>query len=175
MQPRARHYRRLHPTRRQLALYHGLGLELQMLFCVQSTAPSGDADIPREKPIMPQHAPQQALILFAHGARDPEWAGPARRVAEALRRERPDARVELAFLEFMTPTLAEVAAAALADGVVQVRIVPLFLAQGGHLKKDLPLLVEELRQRYPACQFELAPAVGEDQDVIDAMARCAGR
>jgi sirohydrochlorin cobaltochelatase len=96
-------------------------------------------------------------------------------VADALRAQRSDVRVELAFLEFMTPVLGDAVAAVLADGVVQVRIVPLFLAQGGHLKRDLPLLVDELRRLHPACRFELAAAVGEDQGVIDAMARCAGR
>lgn len=116
---------------------------------------------------------QQAIVLFAHGARDPEWAGPARRVAEAVRRLRPEAWVELAFLELMAPTLAEAVEAAAASGARSVRVVPLFLAQGGHLKRDVPLLMEAVRARHPGCQVELATAVGEDEDVILAMAAFA--
>ena len=57
-----------------------------------------------------------ALILFAHGARDPEWASPMRRVCAAVRAQAPDLRVELAFLEFMTPELRECAESLLAEG-----------------------------------------------------------
>ena len=48
-----------------------------------------------------------ALILFAHGASDPEWANPMRRVQAAIRQRMTSVPVELAFLEFMTPTLPE--------------------------------------------------------------------
>ena len=45
-----------------------------------------------------------ALILFAHGARDPEWASPMRRVQAAIRKRLGGVQVELAFLEFMAPS-----------------------------------------------------------------------
>ena len=32
---------------------------------------------------------QEAIVLFAHGARDPEWAVPARQVAAEVQRLRP--------------------------------------------------------------------------------------
>ncbi|HQC73311.1 MAG TPA: cobalamin biosynthesis protein CbiX, partial [Candidatus Competibacteraceae bacterium] len=39
-----------------------------------------------------------ALILFAHGARDPEWANPMRRVQAVVRQRMSTVPVELAFL-----------------------------------------------------------------------------
>mgnify|MGYP000078272308 CR=1 FL=1 len=57
---------------------------------------------------------QEAIVLFAHGARDPIWALPAQRVAEEVRRLRPGTLVSVAFLELMTPTLAEAVEAAAA-------------------------------------------------------------
>ena len=48
-----------------------------------------------------------ALILFAHGARDPEWANPMRRIRAAVMQQAPAMRVELAFLEFMSPNLGD--------------------------------------------------------------------
>jgi sirohydrochlorin cobaltochelatase len=30
-------------------------------------------------------------------------------------------------------------------------VVPVFLGQGGHVLRDLPLMVEELRQQHPRC------------------------
>ena len=114
-----------------------------------------------------------AIVLFAHGARDPAWALPAQRVAEAVRRLRPEAVVSLAFLELMAPGLAEAVDAAAAAGAQVMRIVPLFLAQGGHLKRDVPALIEAARARHPGCRIELLEAVGEDAGVVRAMAAYA--
>lgn len=116
---------------------------------------------------------QQALILFAHGARDPEWAGPLRRVRQAILSRDPDAIVELAFLEFMSPNLDDCVTSLVARGVQRVRVLPMFIAQGGHLKRDVPLLIDGLRTRFPAVAIELAPAVGETESIIQAMAEAA--
>src|SRR6185295_16301903 len=42
-----------------------------------------------------------AIVLFAHGARDPSWAEPFHRMVERLRQKQPATRIELAFLECM--------------------------------------------------------------------------
>ena len=114
-----------------------------------------------------------ALILFAHGARDPEWANPLRRVQSAIAAREPGRRVELAFLELMAPTLADCVAALAVDGVTRIAVVPMFIAQGGHLKRDLPALLADLRERHPQIDLLLAPAIGEAASVIDAMALAA--
>jgi sirohydrochlorin cobaltochelatase len=111
-----------------------------------------------------------ALILFAHGARDPEWASPMRRVCASVRAQAPDLRVELAFLEFMTPELRECAESLLAEGFGRIVVLPMFIAQGGHLKRDVPLLLDELRALHPQAQFELGCAVGEAESIVQAMA-----
>lgn len=117
-----------------------------------------------------------ALILFAHGARDPEWATPLRRVQAAIAASAPGQRVErveMAFLEFMTPTLAECVATLAGAGVTRAVVVPMFIAQGGHLKRDVPELLAVLRVQYPQLTLTLAPAIGESASVIEAMAQAA--
>ncbi|QEL64440.1 sirohydrochlorin cobaltochelatase, cobalamin (vitamin B12) biosynthesis CbiX protein [Oryzomicrobium terrae] len=111
-----------------------------------------------------------ALILFAHGARDPDWALPMHQVRAALLARAPDTRVELAFLEFMTPELVPCVEGLVAEGVRHIAVVPLFIAQGGHLKRDLPLLLEQLRARHPGLRLDLSPPVGEAPAVVAAMA-----
>lgn len=119
-----------------------------------------------------------AVVLFGHGARDPDWAGPMRRARAHLQALAPELVVELAFLEFIAPPLPEVIDALVADGVTRITVVPMFLAQGGHLKKDIPALVEAARARHPQCEIRQALAVGEVDSVLAAMAdyarRCAG-
>lgn len=114
-----------------------------------------------------------ALVVFAHGARDPQWADPMRRVCLAVRQRAPDMRVEVAFLEFMKPALRECAESLLAEGFDHIVVLPMFIARGGHLRRDVPLLLEELRQRNPHASFDLAGAIGEVEAVVQAMARHA--
>jgi sirohydrochlorin cobaltochelatase len=113
------------------------------------------------------------LILFAHGARDPRWAAPFEAVAARVRATQPGVSVRLAFLELMTPDLPTAASELLASGCDAVTIVPLFLGAGGHVRKDLPLIVDGLRAAHPAVQWTLQPPVGELPSVIEALAAAA--
>ena len=98
------------------------------------------------------------LILFAHGARDPRWAEPFEAVAAAVRQQRPGVVVRLAFLEFMTPNLAQAGAELAASGCVSAQILPMFLGAGGHVRKDLPLLVQAVQAAHPQMQISLSTA-----------------
>jgi len=113
---------------------------------------------------------KKSLILFAHGARDPGWAEPFRRLRALTQASLPDVTVELAFLELMTPDLPQLAAQQIADGAQQVTIVPVFLGQGGHVRRDLPALMAQLQQAHPDIQFQIAEAAGEDAGVLQALA-----
>ena len=113
---------------------------------------------------------QQALILFAHGARSPAWAKPFERLRELAQARLPDHLVSLAFLELMTPQLPDEVATLAARGITQLTIVPVFLGAGGHLQRDLPALVERLRAQHPQLSISVAGPVGEDAGVLAAMA-----
>jgi sirohydrochlorin cobaltochelatase len=118
-------------------------------------------------------AARAGLLLFAHGARDPRWAQPFEAVADQVRAARPGTPVHLAFLEFMSPGLVEAGAQLVAQGCSRVEVVPLFLGAGGHVRKDLPVLMESLRGAHPGVHFGLHPAVGEIASVVRAMAAAA--
>ena len=113
------------------------------------------------------------LILFAHGARDPRWAAPFEAVAAQVRAQRPDVLVRLAFLEIMSPSLPDAGAELAAQGCNKLQILPLFLGAGGHVRKDLPLLVDALRNAHPGMAVTLQPPVGELDSVTAAMAAAA--
>ncbi len=118
---------------------------------------------------------KRGLLLFAHGARDPRWALPFEDVAARVRGADASVAVELSFLEFMTPGLVDAGHALAAQGCTSVEVVPLFLGAGGHVRKDLPLLLDTLRSAHPQVLWLLKPAVGEDEGVVAAMAEAALR
>lgn len=114
---------------------------------------------------------RNGVILFGHGARDARWAEPFERLAEKLRaRLAPPARVDLAFLEFMQPDLATAVAAQVAGGCTSVTVVPVFVGVGGHIRRDLPALVEQCRSSHAGVEIRCALPVGEDDMVLDALA-----
>ena len=114
-----------------------------------------------------------ATILFAHGARDPQWAGPFERIREHMLAARPGLDVHLAYLELMQPSLEDVVAACAAKAVDSIRLIPLFMAQGGHLKQDLPKKIAALRERHPEIDIVVSPPIGEVEAILDVIAAWA--
>ena len=116
---------------------------------------------------------KRGLLLFAHGARDPRWALPFEDIARRVAARELDVTVRLAFLEFMVPSLVDAGHALAVEGCERVDVVPLFLGAGGHVRKDLPVLFDELRAAHPEVQWRLQRAIGEFDSVVDAMAQAA--
>jgi sirohydrochlorin cobaltochelatase len=112
---------------------------------------------------------RSALVLFAHGSRDAQWAEPLKSIQERIRRQRPALTVELAFLELMAPSLPDALQTLAASGKRRVAIAPLFMAQGAHLREDLAALVAAARARHSDVKIKLLPAIGEVDAVIEAM------
>jgi sirohydrochlorin cobaltochelatase len=116
---------------------------------------------------------KQGLILFAHGARDPRWALPFESIAARSRLAAPSVDVQLAFLELMSPSLLDAGSAMAEAGCQHVHVMPLFLAAGGHVRQDLPRLLDELARKHPAVRWTSSPPVGELDAVMAAMAQAA--
>jgi phospholipase/carboxylesterase len=116
----------------------------------------------------PRHAAlKEGIVLVAHGSRDPEWSRPFERIAASLAQKLPAASVGLAYLEH-GPSLDEIVAALVAKGVASIRVVPVFLGQGSHVKDDLPRLVAQSTR--PGVALRLDTAIGEQPQVIEAIA-----
>lgn len=113
---------------------------------------------------------QRAIVLFAHGARAPEWAAPFLALRERVAKAQPDQAVELAYLELMEPRLPDVIDQLANAGAQQIRVVPVFLGAGSHVRRDLPELVAAAQQRWPDLRIDLEPPLGERTEVLDALA-----
>ena len=88
---------------------------------------------------------------------------------KAVAGKRPDLTVELAFLELMQPSLGDCVARLARDGHQRIVIAPLFLAQGGHLKKDLPRLLKDLGATHPGAELSVLPPIGEVTELLNAI------
>ena len=114
-----------------------------------------------------------AIILYAHGARDPRWAEAFERLRERVAARAPECPVVLAFLEHREPDLTTAFREVHRQGARQVRVVPLFFGRGGHLRDDFPKRLEEARRAAPGLAIEVTEAAGENAAVLEALATFA--
>lgn len=115
-------------------------------------------------------ASQHALILFAHGARDAGWRKPVDALAERMALRNPQLAVSVAFLEFMQPSLEQAVDQFAQRGATHITIAPVFISPGGHVKHDVPVLLDAARARHPRTTITMLPTLGEMDSVLDAIA-----
>jgi sirohydrochlorin cobaltochelatase len=90
----------------------------------------------------------KGILLYGHGARNPEWAQPFHRIREAIKARDPRTLVEPGFLELMRPTFDEGVNCLVEQGATKIIVVPIFMAAGSHVKKDLPRLAADAMDRH---------------------------
>jgi sirohydrochlorin cobaltochelatase len=118
---------------------------------------------------------KRRLVLVAHGSRDPAWRRPVEQLAERLRAASPSGPegVVVAYLEHCEPSLPDVLDATARAGFSEISLLPLFIASGAHVRKDLPAAAETTRRAHPSVTVEILPALGEHPEVVAALERVA--
>lgn len=115
----------------------------------------------------------EAILVLAHGSRDPLWHLPVQAVAERIRARAPQTAVACAYLELSTPHFAAAVDDLVAAGAGRITVLPLFFGLGRHAREDLPHLLDAARQRHPQVALLALPAAGEHPAVLDLLADLA--
>jgi sirohydrochlorin ferrochelatase len=101
-----------------------------------------------------------AILLIAHGSRQPEANADLQYLADQLRRRGPYPIVESCFLELAEPGIDQGADRCVAQGAAEVVLLPYFLSAGVHVQRDLVQARARLQQRFPHLAFRLAEPLG---------------
>ncbi|MEV0964015.1 MULTISPECIES: sirohydrochlorin chelatase [unclassified Streptomyces] len=116
------------------------------------------------------HRPTRpALLVVAHGSRDPRHAATVHALVRQVRSQRPEVRVSTAFLDFNAPTVPQVLERMANDGVAEVIALPLLLTRAFHAKSDIPSVLNEARARYPRLRITQAGVLGPSPLLLDAV------
>lgn len=87
------------------------------------------------------------LVIAAHGTRDKEGVEQCRALANRVAQMLPGVKVTIGFVELAEPSIDEAVAEALAgrpvSGGVDAVVVPLMLTTGGHVREDIPEMIDE--------------------------------
>lgn len=108
-----------------------------------------------------------ALLLIAHGSRNPEANADLVQLAEAVRRRGDYDLVEPAYLELAEPTIAQAGQRCVAQGARRVVLLPYFLSAGVHARDDLRRHRDELAAQFPDVGFFLAEPLGPHPLLLD--------
>ncbi|MER5564761.1 sirohydrochlorin chelatase [Streptomyces goshikiensis] len=112
-----------------------------------------------------------ALLVIAHGSRDPRHAATVHALTRRVRALRPGLRVETAYLDFNAPRVDRVLAALYADGVREVVAQPLLLTRAFHAKADVPAALSEATVRLPGLAVRVAEVLGPSPLLVSALER----
>ena len=90
-------------------------------------------------------------------------------MADRLAAELGPDSVAVAYLELCPPSLLEVARVAYDQGIEQVTVLPLFWSGGGHVARDIPPQVDEIKREIPGLVVSVEAAVGEHPALVRAL------
>jgi sirohydrochlorin ferrochelatase len=110
-----------------------------------------------------------ALLLVAHGSRDPRAERAIDRLAGRVAAARPGLPVAVATLELRGRRVAAVVADLAARGADRVVVVPLLLTDAYHGSVDLPAVLDRVRRDLPGVEVLAGPVLGPDDLLLDAL------
>lgn len=100
------------------------------------------------------------IILLAHGSSDKRWCETFTNLATPTLNAIAESRI--AYMELATPSLEDIVIEGVRNGEAVFTIVPLFLAAGRHLRKDVPAMITNLEQAH-SVKIHLTPPIGESE------------
>lgn len=106
------------------------------------------------------------IILLAHGSSDQRWCQTFERLAEPTLASVAGSRI--AYMELSEPSLETIVDEGVQQGAQHFTVVPLFLAAGRHLRKDVPAMIEGLEKQH-GVSITLAPPIGENPQLGEAI------
>jgi sirohydrochlorin ferrochelatase len=115
---------------------------------------------PGHLPVPPPSTERTAVLLIAHGSREPSANDDLHALAERLAGTGENPIVVACFLELAEPDIPTGGEQCVARGATRVLMIPYFLSAGVHLRRDLTAAREELERAHPGVAFDLGPALG---------------
>jgi sirohydrochlorin ferrochelatase len=112
-----------------------------------------------------------ALLLVAHGSRDPRHAAAIGALTARVRLLLPGVRVETGYLDFDAPSVRDALARLYAGGARDVVAAPLLLTRAFHAKTDIPAALDEAVSALPGLNVRQADVLGPHPLLVRALER----
>lgn len=112
--------------------------------------------------------PDTGLMICGHGSRDSGAVSEFSSIVEALRERFPTTPIAYGFLEFATPIISEGLDSLRAQGCKRILAAPGMLFAAGHVKNDVPSVLNEYAALHRDVSVEFASELGITPELLQA-------
>lgn len=108
------------------------------------------------------------VMVCGHGSRDADAVRQFQAVARGIEQRLPQYDVESGFLEFATPIIRDGLDALIGRGVTDILAIPGMLLAAGHVKNDVPSVLNAYADQHPGVSIRFGRDLGLDLKLIRA-------
>lgn len=108
-----------------------------------------------------------SILLISHGSRDLTQRRQMDAVTKGMKQRFPNSVLETCTLQFGEESLSACLERLAKSGADEIVVVPCFLFDGIHTKKNIPEIVECFQQVYPFVSVLVTDVLGTDERILD--------
>lgn len=112
----------------------------------------------------------KAILIMAHGSREKQTLDTLKAITEMTVAQLPDVMIETAYMEFCEVNLEKGLDILVEKGATEITVVPYFLFEGVHIRKDIPEEIEEYTKKHPGIAVTMGKTLGADPRLADILA-----
>ena len=109
------------------------------------------------------------ILIVAHGSRAKKTEDAMNTIVEMAMAKIGDTPCELAYMEFGEINIDKGLQLLVDKGVTKIKLVPYFLFEGMHIRKDIPEEVAEFLEKHPTVTVTMGNILGIDQRIADVL------
>ncbi|MGE0269318.1 MAG: sirohydrochlorin chelatase [Candidatus Omnitrophota bacterium] len=110
---------------------------------------------------------KKAVLVISHGSRSSKTKEEVVQLLEHLKGKTDFNILEYAFLEIESPSIPEGIDRCVKQGADEIAVLLNFLNSGRHVDEDIPVIVEQCRQKYPSVRIKVSRPVGQHPGMVD--------
>lgn len=109
---------------------------------------------------------------MGHGSKMPGFQKAMEETARRLKNAGRFSDVVCAYLEISQPSIPDAVASCVEKGATRVKVLPYFILDGMHVKKDIPEIVSAAREKLrDRAEIILCPHLGFDEKIVSLVKR----
>lgn len=113
---------------------------------------------------------KKGILIIAHGSRAKQTIDTMETIFDYVRKQFPGLPMQLAYMEFCDINLETGLDLLKEQGVNDITVVPYFLFEGMHIRKDIPEEIGKYMEDNPGIRIRMGNILGADTRIGDVLA-----
>ena len=113
----------------------------------------------------------KAVMIVGHGSRSLKSQEEFKKIIEVMEKKLTHTKVYGTNMELAEPQMEDTIDKIVMEnsGLSEIVVVPFFLFEGMHIKKDIPEKLDEFRKKYPDIKITFGRPLGADPAIADVL------